>query len=83
MNQAKGKPMLAGELLGKRIAVARLTGSLVVDSSANRSRLGCVLPLGAIRNRRRSCGAAHSGVLSYDTSEDGVLNVETNQGNPA
>ena len=56
--------MLAGELLGKRVAVAWLTASLVVGSSANLSRLGCVLPLGAIRNRRRSCGVAHSGVLS-------------------
>lgn len=64
MNQAKGKSMLAGELLGKRVAVAWLTASLVVGSSANLSRLGCVLPLGAIRNRRRSCGVAHSGVLS-------------------
>jgi UDP-glucose 4-epimerase len=31
---------LAGALLGKRAAVARLTGSLYVDSSAIRSRLG-------------------------------------------
>ncbi len=33
---------LAGALLGKRAAVARLTGSLFVDSSAIRSRLGWV-----------------------------------------
>jgi nucleoside-diphosphate-sugar epimerase len=35
---------LAGALLGKRAAVARLTGSLYVDSSAIRSRLGWVVP---------------------------------------
>lgn len=35
---------LAGVLLGKRAAVARLTGSLFVDSSAIRSRLGWVPP---------------------------------------
>jgi nucleoside-diphosphate-sugar epimerase len=35
---------LAGALLGKRAAVARLTGSLFVDSSAIRSRLGWVPP---------------------------------------
>jgi UDP-glucose 4-epimerase len=35
---------LAGSLLGKRAAVARLTGSLVVDSSAIRSRLGWAAP---------------------------------------
>lgn len=35
---------LAGRLLGKRAAVARLTGSLFVDSSAIRSRLGWVPP---------------------------------------
>ena len=34
----------AGTLLGKRAAVARLTGSLYVDSSAIRSRLGWVPP---------------------------------------
>ena len=34
----------AGALLGKRAAVARLTGSLYVDSSAIRSRLGWVPP---------------------------------------
>ena len=34
----------AGALLGKRAAVARLTGSLHVDSSAIRSRLGWVPP---------------------------------------
>jgi len=34
----------AGALLGKRAAVARLTGSLFVDSSAIRSRLGWVPP---------------------------------------
>jgi len=35
---------LAGALLGKRTAVARLTGSLWVDSSAIRSRLGWTPP---------------------------------------
>ena len=35
---------LAGALLGKRAAVARLTGSLFVDSSAIRSRLGWTPP---------------------------------------
>jgi len=35
---------LAGALLGKRAAVARLTGSLFVDGSAIRSRLGWVSP---------------------------------------
>jgi len=35
---------LAGALLGKRAAVARLTGSLFVDSTAIRSRLGWVPP---------------------------------------
>jgi UDP-glucose 4-epimerase len=35
---------LAGALLGKRAAVARLTGSLHVDGSAIRSRLGWVPP---------------------------------------
>ncbi|MHB9159181.1 MAG: UDP-glucose 4-epimerase family protein [Thiobacillus sp.] len=35
---------LAGALLGKRAAVARLAGSLYVDSSAIRSRLGWVVP---------------------------------------
>ena len=35
---------LAGTLLGKRAAVARLTGSLYVDSSAIRSRLGWTPP---------------------------------------
>jgi UDP-glucose 4-epimerase len=35
---------LAGALLGKRAGVARLTGSLYVDSSAIRSRLGWVVP---------------------------------------
>jgi len=35
---------LAGSLLGKRAAVARLTGSLVVDSSAIRSHLGWTPP---------------------------------------
>ncbi|MDP2266052.1 MAG: SDR family oxidoreductase [Thiobacillus sp.] len=35
---------LAGALLGKRAAVSRLTGSLFVDSSAIRSRLGWVPP---------------------------------------
>jgi len=35
---------LAGALLGKRAAVARLTGSLYVDSSAIRSRLGWAPP---------------------------------------
>jgi nucleoside-diphosphate-sugar epimerase len=34
----------AGKLLGKRAAVDRLTGSLYVDSSAIRSRLGWVPP---------------------------------------
>lgn len=34
----------AGSLLGKRAAVVRLTGSLVVDSSAIRSRLGWTPP---------------------------------------
>jgi UDP-glucose 4-epimerase len=35
---------LAGTLLGKRAAVARLTGSLYVDSSAIRARLGWMPP---------------------------------------
>lgn len=35
----------AGSLLGKRAAVARLTGSLFVDSSAIRSRLGWTPPV--------------------------------------
>lgn len=35
---------LAGALLGKRVAVARLTGSLFVDGSTIRSRLGWVPP---------------------------------------
>jgi len=35
---------LAGALLGKRAAVARLAGSLIVDSSAIRSRLGWTPP---------------------------------------
>jgi UDP-glucose 4-epimerase len=35
---------LAGALLGKRAAVVRLTGSLFVDSSAIRSRLGWTPP---------------------------------------
>lgn len=35
---------LAGTLLGKRAAVARLTGSLYVDSSAIRARLGWTPP---------------------------------------
>jgi UDP-glucose 4-epimerase len=35
---------LAGALVGKRAAVGRLTGSLYVDSSAIRSRLGWVPP---------------------------------------
>lgn len=35
---------LAGALLGKRAAVGRLAGSLYVDSSAIRSRLGWIVP---------------------------------------
>jgi UDP-glucose 4-epimerase len=41
---AVGMLELAGALLGKRAAVARLAGSLYVDSSAIRSRLGWVPP---------------------------------------
>jgi len=39
-----GVLQLAGALMGKRAAVARLTGSLFVDSSAIRSRLGWTPP---------------------------------------